>query len=337
MLIFIFFFKFCLSIAGHCGIVELLIQLKANINARDDDGNTAVHLVLIKRANLNAILQHNESPQILAIYESLTNICENRAAIAIACFLFQMGIDVNVTNTKGQSALSLMEELALQDLLKTYESNQRSQESIENGPLDTQNVAGLPNVISAGGDSNENSTHQSPLRNMNCSEKKTICKMRNELHHQQMDINSTSQENSPHRKINAYQNENVSSKPVECLVCSDLSEENVELEPCGHKPACEDCSSRMKKCLECGVIVHKRMTKDGRIISAKSRQPSAERLRYLECKIAEIEESHACSICMERKKNVVFLCGHGACAKCADTLKTCHMCRKAIAKKIPVF
>lgn len=148
----------------------------------------------------------------------------------------------------------------------------------------------------------------------------------------------TSQENSPNHKGHYYQNEIVnSSKPVECLVCSELSEENVKLEPCNHKPACEDCSSRMKKCLQCGILVQKRITKDGRIIPAKSRQPSAERMRYLECKIAEIEESHACSICMERKRNVVFLCGHSTCSKCADTLKTCHMCRKTITKKIPIY
>lgn len=129
----------------------------------------------------------------------------------------------------------------------------------------------------------------------------------------------------------------IPNKPVECLVCSELSEENVRLEPCNHKPACEDCSSRMKKCLQCGQPVQKRVTKDGRVIPAKSRQPSAERMRYLECKIQEIEESHACSICMERKRNVVFLCGHSTCSKCADTLKICHMCRKTITKKIPIY
>jgi len=76
---------------------------------------------------------------------------------------------------------------------------------------------------------------------------------------------------------------------------------------------------------------------DGRIIACKSRQPSTERLRYLESKIAEIEEAHCCSICMERRRNVVFLCGHGACEKCSTTLKICHMCRKTITKKINLY
>lgn len=65
--------------------------------------------------------------------------------------------------------------------------------------------------------------------------------------------------------------------------------------------------------------------------------PSVDRLRYLESKIQEIEETHCCSICMERRRNVAFLCGHGACSKCAETLKTCHMCRKSIAKKINLY
>ncbi|KAI1301242.1 E3 ubiquitin-protein ligase MIB2 [Halotydeus destructor] len=63
----------------------------------------------------------------------------------------------------------------------------------------------------------------------------------------------------------------------------------------------------------------------------------AERLRYLEVRIAEMEEATCCGICMERIKNVVFLCGHGTCAKCAQTLKTCHMCREPITKKINVY
>lgn len=64
---------------------------------------------------------------------------------------------------------------------------------------------------------------------------------------------------------------------------------------------------------------------------------SVDRLRYLESKIMEIEETHCCSICMERRRNVAFLCGHSACSKCAETLKTCHMCRKSIVKKINLY
>ncbi|XP_077291024.1 E3 ubiquitin-protein ligase mind bomb 2 isoform X2 [Arctopsyche grandis] len=126
-------------------------------------------------------------------------------------------------------------------------------------------------------------------------------------------------------------------KPAECVVCCELSEVNCLLEPCGHRPACEDCTARMKKCLSCGTIIERRLTVDGRSIPCRSRQPSAERLRYLECKIQEIEEAHCCPICMERRRTVAFLCGHGACAKCAATLTTCHMCRQDITSKINLY
>lgn len=315
----------------------MLVKLKANINAKDEDEDTALHLVLIKRSHLTGEIHQEDSPQIYAIYESINTVTEYRLALAIGCYLIQMGIDLDILNNKGQSALSLLQESRLQELLKSYKPTldnnqllQNVQDTIENL---TMNEA--RNAMDGYNLTDNNTPKSSPARTI-ISDRRS-----RKTSDKSLEITSvggsSSQENSPNHKAHYYQNEIVSSKPVECLVCSELSEENVRLEPCHHKPACEDCSSRMKKCLQCGVPVQKRITKDGRVIPAKSRQPSAERMRYLECKIAEIEESHACSICMERKRNVVFLCGHGTCAKCADTLKTCHMCRKTITKKIPIY
>lgn len=50
------------------------------------------------------------------------------------------------------------------------------------------------------------------------------------------------------------------SVPVECLICSELADDNVILEPCKHKLACEECSSRMKKCVKCGTQISKRIS-----------------------------------------------------------------------------
>ena len=67
-----------------------------------------------------------------------------------------------------------------------------------------------------------------------------------------------------------------------------------------------------------------------------------ERLQYLESKIAEIEEANSCTICMipythNGVLRMAFLCGHSACFNCAQTLKTCHMCRKTITRKINLY
>ncbi|XP_052866269.1 E3 ubiquitin-protein ligase MIB2 isoform X2 [Anopheles cruzii] len=126
--------------------------------------------------------------------------------------------------------------------------------------------------------------------------------------------------------------------PRECIVCNE-SLQLIVFDPCQHQIACEECGVRMKKCLTCGMHIERRVTAAGvPLYSGKDgRQPSADRLRYLESKIMEIEETHCCSICMERRRNVAFLCGHGSCSKCAETLKICHMCRKTITKKINLY
>ncbi|XP_055549716.1 E3 ubiquitin-protein ligase MIB2 isoform X2 [Wyeomyia smithii] len=130
----------------------------------------------------------------------------------------------------------------------------------------------------------------------------------------------------------------ITTTPQECIVCNEQLL-LIVFEPCQHQISCEECGVRMKKCLSCGLYIERRLTLGGKqLLNPKdTRLPSADRLRYLESKIMEIEETHCCSICMERRRNVAFLCGHGACSKCAETLKICHMCRKTITKKINLY
>lgn len=57
----------------------------------------------------------------------------------------------------------------------------------------------------------------------------------------------------------------------------------------------------------------------------------------VEMRLQEIEESVTCNICLDRRRSVVFLCGHNACGECARGLRFCHMCRKPITKRINMF
>lgn len=69
----------------------------------------------------------------------------------------------------------------------------------------------------------------------------------------------------------------------------------------------------------------------------KEKDKNLERLRYLETRVADLEEAHLCSICMERVRNVAFLCGHLTCHECAIPLKNCPICRQKILKKINLY
>lgn len=293
------------TFTGHCDVIELLINLNADINAVDEDLDSALHIVLIKRSEINTEVSNTQSPGVYAIYQPMESI-EYKTAISLAYFLIQRGINVELTNSKGKTAFDLLPDGATKELLKSVVPS-------------NENSSNLPSLDSL-------SLNQHRLESYNLTENTPKCARM-----------SRKSSRSPKHKNSFTWNEDVLNNITECHVCSEVSEENVTLEPCGHKPACEDCSARMKKCLICSELVQRRLTKDGRTIGGKSRQSSAERMKYLESKIREIEESHACSICMERKKNVVFFCGHGTCDKCADTLTRCHMCRKPIDKKIHIY
>jgi len=111
----------------------------------------------------------------------------------------------------------------------------------------------------------------------------------------------------------------------ECLVCSERLP-LVTFLPCGDKIVCTDCSLKVKKCLKCKEqVLSKKIQGD-----IKAREQ--ERLRVLEAKMQEIEDQMLCPICMERKRNMTFQCGHSGCEECIKPLDKCHMCRKPVDK-----
>ncbi len=54
-------------------------------------------------------------------------------------------------------------------------------------------------------------------------------------------------------------------------------------------------------------------------------------------KLQELENELSCKICMERRKEVVFLCGHGSCRPCSESLAACHLCRGSVAKIVHLY
>lgn len=60
-------------------------------------------------------------------------------------------------------------------------------------------------------------------------------------------------------------------------------------------------------------------------------------LLSLQAHVREIEDANMCAICLEKPRNVAFMCGHGTCAECSSSLEVCPMCRKPIDKKITLF
>lgn len=439
---------------GHAAAIEKLVELRCDILAKDEDGDNAMHLCVIKKSNLVQEIPQHEAPHIWEIYQSLQHITENRLMCAILCYLVKNGCSIEANN-KGKNILDWVWDKAAQDLILSYVNKSPTQStttvvggiaptstsSAANGEdLDAQQIyinVQLMNFNDAVSGSNSSSANTSlvepqgesstsnpptPMRRLhqqnnrdqitpspsnpfiqyvvddsitsipkkqNTDRNHTLSPpppppplavqdapttstndqnhVENEFGRSNLSPNKTSKDTQTHasrKELNNQYGVVVPTKiinsqsdsivPNECIVCNEILPLAI-FEPCEHQISCADCAIRMKKCLSCGFLIEKRLAANGRdVLVAQSphvvlqvqppqlpppqpRQPSVDRLRYLESKILEIEETHCCSICMERRRNVAFLCGHGACSKCAETLKTCHMCRKTIVKKINLY
>ena len=49
------------------------------------------------------------------------------------------------------------------------------------------------------------------------------------------------------------------------------------------------------------------------------------------------EDDMSCAVCLERKKQVAFFCGHQVCLVCSPSLQHCHICRKQIQGRIQLY
>lgn len=52
---------------GHCSVVELLLSYGSDINAVDDEGDTALHLALMKRKSITSEINELEAPTIFGV------------------------------------------------------------------------------------------------------------------------------------------------------------------------------------------------------------------------------------------------------------------------------
>ncbi|XP_074606770.1 uncharacterized protein LOC141859796 [Acropora palmata] len=135
---------------------------------------------------------------------------------------------------------------------------------------------------------------------------------------------------------NAPEEQEPKRQKLICRICEE-NEALVAFKPCGHIILCSECAPRLKHCLECQTRILEKATRDGIPVISVNNKSLVTKYQVLEGKMRKLEESIECCICTTRKKNVVFLCGHGSCQYCADQLKTCHICQTEITRKIQIF
>lgn len=117
-----------------------------------------------------------------------------------------------------------------------------------------------------------------------------------------------------------------------CKLCDD-EPISVEFLPCKHKCVCLECSIRIRKCIECNQFIKEKLNQNGACLNNMNKFEFSELLE----RIKSLEEAQTCSICMERKKDTTFQCGHIVCRICSVPLQNCHICREKIVTKIKIY
>uniref|UniRef100_A0A4X1VPB4 RING-type E3 ubiquitin transferase n=1 Tax=Sus scrofa TaxID=9823 RepID=A0A4X1VPB4_PIG len=329
----------------HTQIVRLLVRAGAKLDIQDKDGDTPLHEALRHHtlSQLRQLQDMQDVGKVDAAWEPSKNTlimglgtqgAEKKSAASIACFLAANGADLSIRNKKGQSPLDLCPDPSLCKALAKCHKEKVS------GQVGSRS----PSMIS-----NDSETLEEC---MVCSDMK-----RDTLFGPCGHI-ATCSLCSPRVKKCLICKEQVQSrtKIEECVVCSD-KKAAVLFQPCGHMCACENCASLMKKCVQCRAVVERRVpfimccggksSEDATDDISSGNIPVLQKdkdntnvnadVQKLQQQLQDIKEQTMCPVCLDRLKNMIFLCGHGTCQLCGDRMSECPICRKAIERRILLY
>lgn len=328
----------------HTQIVRLLVKEGANLNIADKDGDTPLHEAL-RHHTLSQLRQLQDVQDVGKLLMGLgTQGSDKKSSASIACYLAGNGADLTIKNKKGQTPLDLCPDPNLCKMLTKCHKEKKGEE-VEMVPQNSQNT----NISSSMDEC------------LVCSDAK-----RDMLFHPCGHVTCCSG-CAPRVKKCLICRESVINrvKIEECLVCSD-KKSAVLFKPCGHMCACDSCAPIMKKCVMCraqielmvpmtvcsgglGTICEVKpeievdpgpSTSDinlqGNVMNNGTRDTSND-IQKLQQQLQDIKEQTMCPVCLDRLKNMIFLCGHGLCQMCGDQMTECPICRKAVEKRILLY
>ncbi|KAK2723321.1 hypothetical protein QYM36_001843 [Artemia franciscana] len=297
-----------------------------------------------------------------------TQGANKKSSASIACFLAANGADLNAKNKKGLTPLDLCPDPNLCRALSKCQKERTKQDT-----LGASNVGSDINdlALSSLNDDDNNSGEDSSDECMVCSDLKREIVF-NPCGHAVSCSNCSSRIK---KCIICKEQVQTRIKIEECVVCSD-KKASMLFRPCGHMCACQSCSSIMKKCVQCRMPIDKSIlvslnapepvaSPEPRCnLSNLSRIPpnsmqglslsSTGEVRQvlmnngcrdvnnpefvkLQQQLQDIKEQTMCPVCLDRLKNMIFLCGHGACQMCGDRMSECPICRKSVEKRILLY
>lgn len=120
-------------IQGHVGMVQLLVSQGSDVNAEDEDGDTAMHIALERQQLMALAMEKREGDMGASLLSKLQasgflgNV-ELNVGTAIACYLAQEGADINYANHRGKSPLDLITDGRIIQIVKDFSQKFREQQ-----------------------------------------------------------------------------------------------------------------------------------------------------------------------------------------------------------------
>ncbi|XP_059145038.1 E3 ubiquitin-protein ligase MIB2-like [Physella acuta] len=103
---------------GHMSIIELLVTKGADTNVSDEDGDTCLHLALMRQT---VATEKDSSPALTSIRSHLgMGDKEEQTGAAIACYLAQQGANLQKKNHQGKTPLEIIADPKIEDVIKQF-------------------------------------------------------------------------------------------------------------------------------------------------------------------------------------------------------------------------
>ncbi|XP_039281282.1 E3 ubiquitin-protein ligase MIB1 [Nilaparvata lugens] len=341
----------------HTHIVRLLVKEGANLNIPDKDGDTPLHEAL-RHHTLSQLRQLQDVQDVGKLLMGLgTQGADKKSSASIACFLAGNGADLTVKNKKGQTPLDLCPDPNLcKALAKCHEDKESDQ--IEPRNPETYDLAALDECLVCS-DLKRDTLFQ-PCGHVACC---SVCapRVKKCLVCREPVANRVKIEECV---VCSFSKAGVLFKPcghmVACECCAPLMKK------------CVQCRAQIDKMVPysfcCGgpgnisEVQHDNVNLQvveevpappapapapAQIVAAEPVGPlmnngsrdstSSSDIQKLQQQLQDIKEQTMCPVCLDRLKNMIFLCGHGTCQMCGDRMSECPICRKPVERRILLY